>query len=231
VEDKAIAEARKKKKKAAASLEDNKQTPARFRFSFFLNLKDRKLLQGTMDHCCTQPLSSPPCLRIPRGFTKRTVQSPGSLLGEHLVLTARPGRRLTCPSLGPGCLSLVKFHLQSDSNAASVLEAGTQGCPAWLETHRTSQHVPVPQFPMDAQGNTAPSGEPAGNKHGATDGLSTEVLPEADGCRAAFMPSRAGSSPRRAPCLGTSSHWHPHPRLSSPIWLLPVLWGWWQLLT
>lgn len=41
---------------------------------------------------------------------------------------------------------------------------------------RMSPHVPAPQLPTDVAGNTAPSGEQAGNEHGCADGLSTEVL-------------------------------------------------------
>lgn len=62
-----------------------------------------------MGHCCTQPLSHPPHLQIPQGFTKRVMRSLSGSLGEHLVPTAKPGKRPTCQFLGPCCLSWRTF--------------------------------------------------------------------------------------------------------------------------
>lgn len=48
----------------------------------------------------------------------------------------------------------------------------------WRHTACPTQHVPVPCFPVDVQGNMAPSHEQVGNVHRGMDELSTEALPE-----------------------------------------------------
>lgn len=93
-----------------AQLEEKKQMPARFRFLFFLNLKDRKLLLGMMGHCCTQPLSRP-CLCTPQGFTEDHAITQRLVRGAPLLPTAISGKRPTCQFLGPDCLSLANLRL------------------------------------------------------------------------------------------------------------------------
>lgn len=48
----------------------------------------------------------------------------------------------------------------------------------WRHTACPTQRVPVPWFPMDVQGNMAPSHEQVGNEQRGMDELSTEALPE-----------------------------------------------------
>lgn len=92
-------------------------------------------------HCCTQPLSRPPCPCIPQGFTKRIAQSLSGLLGEHLIPTAKPGKRPTCQFLGPGCLSWQAFI----SNQMEMLQV------CWRLDPRDAQpgwrHTACPSMP------------------------------------------------------------------------------------